>query len=123
MGRFGQWVGLTHTQRYHAHYHTTGNGHLYQGRYKSFPVQSDGHFLALCRYVERNAFAAGLCDQADHWRYSSLWRWQHGTVKEKAILKPWPIPRQNNWIDRVHAALSDKEQNTSGENHYELVSR
>ena len=59
MGRFGQWVSLTHTQRYHSHYHTVGMGHLYQGRYKSFPVQSDEHFLTLCRYVERNALAAG----------------------------------------------------------------
>ena len=32
MGRFGQWLTLTHTQRYHAHYHTIGEGHLYQGR-------------------------------------------------------------------------------------------
>ena len=32
MGRFGHWVGLTHTQRHHAHYRTAGTGHLYQGR-------------------------------------------------------------------------------------------
>ena len=25
----------THTMRWHAHYHTTGTGHLYQGRFKS----------------------------------------------------------------------------------------
>jgi putative transposase len=31
MGRFGQWLDLTHTQRHHAHYHTAGDGHLYQG--------------------------------------------------------------------------------------------
>ena len=36
MGRFGQWLGLTHTQRHHAHDHTAGDGHLYQGRFKSF---------------------------------------------------------------------------------------
>ena len=72
MGRFGQWLCLTHTQRYHAHYDTAGEGHLYQGRYKSFPVQNDEHFLMLCRYVERNALAANLCLQPDQWRYSSL---------------------------------------------------
>lgn len=110
MGRFGQWLCLTHTQRYHAHYHTTGEGHLYQGRYKSFPVQSDGHFLALCRYVERNAFAAELCEQPDQWRYGSLWRWRHAAGSEKRLLSPWPIPRQSNWIDRVRMALSEKEQ-------------
>jgi REP element-mobilizing transposase RayT len=35
------WITLTHTQRYHAHHGTTGYGHVYQGRYKSFPVQDD----------------------------------------------------------------------------------
>jgi len=28
-----------HTMRYHAHYQTSGTGHLYQGRFKSFPIQ------------------------------------------------------------------------------------
>ena len=60
MGRFGQWLGLTHTQRHLAHYHTAGDGHLYQGRFKSFPVQDDHHFLAVCRYVERNAYTGTI---------------------------------------------------------------
>ena len=71
MSRFAQWLGLTHTQRYNAHYHTTGEGHLYQGRYKSFPVQDDDHFLSVCRYVERNAFTADLCESPDKWRFGS----------------------------------------------------
>ena len=37
-----------------------GGGHLYQGRFKSFPVSSDEHFLTLCRYVEANARRARL---------------------------------------------------------------
>lgn len=110
MGRFGQWLGLTHTQRYNAHYGTTGEGHLYQGRYKSFPVQSDEHFLSLCRYVERNAYTAELCDAPDQWRFGSLYRWAHGSAAEKSILSPWPIPRRPNWIKWVTQPLSDKEQ-------------
>ncbi|WZU48026.1 hypothetical protein Pla52nx_006349 [Stieleria varia] len=51
------WVTMTHTARYHAHYHTTGTGHLYQGRYKSFAVQSDDHFSTVCRYVERHVLS------------------------------------------------------------------
>src|SRR5580698_934127 len=31
----------THTMRWHAHYHTSGTGHLYQGRFKAFPVEDD----------------------------------------------------------------------------------
>src|SRR4051794_15467912 len=58
LGRFIGWVGVTHVRRHHAHYHTSGGGHLYQGRFKSFPVADDAHFLTLCRYVEANALRA-----------------------------------------------------------------
>jgi len=58
--QFMRWLSVTHTQRWHAHHHTSGTGHLYQGRYKSFPVQDDLHFLIVCRYVQRNALRAGL---------------------------------------------------------------
>lgn len=39
---------VTHTQRWHAHHHTAGTGPVYQGRFKSFPVQTDEHFLTDC---------------------------------------------------------------------------
>ncbi len=110
MSRFGQWLGLTHTQRHHAHHHSTGDGHLYQGRFKSFPVQSDRHFLTVCRYVERNAYAAKFCKTPDQWRFSSLWRWRHGNDKEKEILSPWPIPRRASWIDWVTEPLNAQER-------------
>ena len=63
LSRFTGWLTLTHTQRWHAHRHTTGSGHLYQGRFKSFPVQDDEHFLTVCRYVERNALRANLVER------------------------------------------------------------
>jgi putative transposase len=62
MSRFMGWIGGTHTMRYHAHYHTSGMGHVYQQRYKSFPIQDDEHFLCVCRYVERNALRAKMVD-------------------------------------------------------------
>jgi REP element-mobilizing transposase RayT len=78
LSRFVGWLTLTHTQRWHAHYHTVGCGHAYQGRFKSFPVQEDDYFLTVCRYVERNALRAGLVPRAEAWRWGSLWRWRHG---------------------------------------------
>ena len=53
-----RWLTVTHTQRWHSHFHTAGTGPVYQGRFKSFPVQSDEHFLTVARYVERNALRA-----------------------------------------------------------------
>ena len=60
-----RWVTATHTMRYHSHYHTSGQGHVYQGRFKSFPVQDDDHFHVVCRYVERNALRARLVAHAE----------------------------------------------------------
>lgn len=109
MSRFAQWLTLTHTQRYNAHYKSTGEGHLYQGRYKSFPVQDDEHFLTVCRYVERNAYSAELCEAPEQWPYGSLFRWLSGTAQEKRLLSTWPIARHRNWVQCVTMALSDKE--------------
>jgi len=74
MSRFMGWIGGTHTMRYHARYHTGGMGHVYQQRYKSFPIQHDQHYFVVCRYVERNALRAGLVKRAEDWRWGSLWR-------------------------------------------------
>ena len=61
MSRFLRWITATHTMRYHAHYHTSGEGHVYQGRFKSFPIQDDSHFLTVCsiRRTECLACRAG----------------------------------------------------------------
>jgi len=48
MGKLLRWVTATHSLRYHAHYHTRGEGHIYQARYKSFPVQEGSHFSVFC---------------------------------------------------------------------------
>ncbi|MDV6034428.1 MAG: hypothetical protein F9B45_30915 [Phycisphaera sp. RhM] len=109
MSRFMGWVGGTHTMRYHAHYQTGGMGHVYQQRYKSFPIQDDDHFLVVCRYVERNACRAGLVDRAERWRWGSLWRWHFKRDSNPPLLSSWPISRSPRWVDRVNEALSEKE--------------
>jgi putative transposase len=110
MGRFGHYIGLTHTQRYHAHYKTTGLGHVYQGRFKSFPVQSDEHFLTVARYVERNAFAAELCDRPEDWNFGSLYHWHQKTKAFSQRVSSWPIRRTPNWIQLVETDFSEPER-------------
>ena len=109
MSRFLRWVTATHTMRYHAHYHSSGEGHVYQGRFKSFPVQDDEHFLTVCRYVERNARRAQLVKRADDWRWGSLWRWLQKSEPAPSLLSSWPIPRLPRWVERVNAPLTDHE--------------
>jgi putative transposase len=55
---FLRWVAHTHTMRWHAQHHTSGTGHLYQGRFKAFPVEADDHFYTVARYVERRCAAS-----------------------------------------------------------------
>ncbi len=109
LGRMLRWVTATHTLRYHAHYHTRGEGHVYQSRFKSFPIQDDPHFYVVCRYVERNPLRANMVEKAEHWEYGSLYRWIQAAEPKPKILSPWPMARLPNWIDRVNEALTTKE--------------
>ena len=62
------------------HRHEIGYGHLYQGRYKCFPVETEGYFYQVVRYVERNAHRANLVARAEDWLWSSL-RARNGTTQ------------------------------------------
>ena len=49
LSEYMRWLTVTHAKRWHSHYHSSGSGALYQGRFKSFPIEQDEHFLAVCR--------------------------------------------------------------------------
>jgi len=109
LSAFLRWVTLTHTQRRHAHRSSVGGGHLYQGRFKSFLVEENEHFLTVCRYVERNALRAGLVRRAGEWRWCSLWRRLQDDPGAGPPLAPWPVPRPMGWVDWVNRPQSQKE--------------
>ena len=109
LAAFMQRLTITHVRRWQEHRHYVGLGHVYQGRYKSFPVEEDEHFLAVARYVERNALRAGLVLRAEDWRWSSLWRRSTGNAEDTAILSPWPLTPPADWIERVNRADNEKE--------------
>jgi putative transposase len=106
LSKFMLRLTTAHVRRHHAHHHTTSGGHLYQGRFKSFPVQDDHHFLVLCRYVEANPLRAGLVTTPEQWRWSSLWAWRRGGEPAPAA---WPVPRPRNWSQIVNAAMGEAE--------------
>jgi putative transposase len=107
---FFRWLAHTHAMRWRVSHHSVGDGPLYQGRYKSFPVQSDESLLQVCRYVERNALSAGEVQRAEDWPWSSLWVREHGTAEQKAVLSAWPVDRPRDWLRRVNAVMTAKEQ-------------
>ena len=97
-----RWITVTHTQRWHAHRQSSGSGPVYQGRFKSFPVQTNEHFLTVARYVERNALRAKLVKRAEQWQWSSLWRWTQGDSKRAMFLSDWPVQRPRGWVEQVN---------------------
>ncbi|MCK5563905.1 MAG: transposase [Planctomycetes bacterium] len=102
MVNFMRWITLTHTQRWHASHGTVGIGHVYQGPYKSFPIQSNWRYLKAMQYIEANPIRAGLVDNAADWQWSSfIHRIGAGTAKPFK-LDPGPVPLSQNWSQLVN---------------------
>ena len=112
VSEFFRRLTVMHTMRWHAHYKTGGTGHLYQGRFKSFPIQTDGHLLTVMRYVERNPVRANFVGLAEDWQWSSA----HARV-QRAEERRWlaipddpPLPR--NWRSWVNKVETEAELNS-----------
>ena len=111
LGRFMQRLTTTHVRRWHLHRGSVGSGHLYQGTYKSFPIQSDGHLYTVLRYVERNPVRPTLVARAEEWRWSSLWRRLHAERNaDGPVLSTWPVARPADWLTRVNRELTKKDR-------------
>jgi putative transposase len=100
------WLCNTHVRRYHKHHKSSG--HIWQGRFKAFPIEHDEHLLTVLRYVERNALRAGLVKRAE------LWPWCSVTCGAAGDDRPvfWhkgPIKRHAEWIDWVNAPATEAE--------------
>jgi putative transposase len=103
-----RWLTTTHVRRWYQHRHSFGQGHVYQGRFKSFPVQEDGHLLTVMRYVERNPLRAGMVRQAEQWAHSSLGQ-RIGRSTNFPPLTASPVPLREDWLQWVNDPQTDKE--------------
>jgi putative transposase len=100
--QFLRWMTLTHAQRWkHAH-NAVGHGHLYQGRFKSFPIEQDAHLLTVLRYVERNPVRAKLVERAEQWRWGSCGVRLDPKHALHPLLAKWPVDRPRRWLDIVN---------------------
>ncbi len=70
VSRWIQWLMTAQVRRHHRRHGS--DGHLWQGRFKAFPIQRDEHLLSVLRYVERNPLRAKLVARAEDWPWSSL---------------------------------------------------
>ncbi len=109
LGRFMQRLTVTHVTRWQKNYNMVGFGHVYQGRFKSFPVETGEYFYQVVRYAERNALRANLVTQAEEWPWCSLWIRQFGSPEHRDMLSEWPLPRPRKWLQYVHEPETDAE--------------
>jgi putative transposase len=99
LSEFMKWVTGTHSHRWHSAHKTVGIGHLYQGRYKSLPVQNGAYYLTLMQYVESNPLHAKLGKSSRDWPYSSL---AIRTGADKPVqLSDGPMELPKRWINLV----------------------
>ena len=97
------WLMTAHVRRYHQHYHSSG--HVWQGRFRAFPIQEDDHLLTVHRYIERNPVRAGLVERAEDWRWSSAAPVREGLP----VLTPSPVCHAVNWLRYVNEPQTEAE--------------
>ncbi len=69
LGRFMKFIAGRQTRYINKLYGRTGT--LWEGRFKSSPVQSELYFLTCCRYIERNPVRAKMVDVPEAYEWSS----------------------------------------------------
>src|SRR5665213_383967 len=103
LSRWMQWLMTSHVRRYHRHCHDSG--HVWQGRFKAFLVESDDHYWTVLRYVERNPLRGEMVQRSQDWEWSSL----KPTVRSgpPGLLSEGPLPKSQQWtqyVNRVETA-------------------
>jgi len=108
MSAFMHRLTNAHTRNVHARTGTTGSGHLYQGRYKSFLVDTDQYFLSLVKYVERNPVRAQLATRCEDWQWGSAWRRTHKNEKGTELVDPPPIALPHDYEKWINEPEKEK---------------
>jgi putative transposase len=103
LSRWMQWLMTSHVRRHHRRFRSSG--HVWQGRFKAFPIQQDAHLLTVLRYVERNPLRARLVKRAELWPWSSL---AHAGNRP-AWLTAGPADRPRRWLEYVNRAEMPEE--------------
>lgn len=105
LSRWIQWHMTSHVRGHHRHY--KGSGHISQGRFKAFPVQSDEHYLTMLRYVERNPLGANIVQRSQDWERSSLKPTARSGPDE--LLCNGPILKPAQWTRHINGLETEAE--------------
>ena len=112
MGEFMRWLTTTHVRQRRTSTGSVGFGHLYQGTYKSFPVEKDKYLVDLIRYVEQNPLRAKMVRRAENWKWSSLYVRLHGSTNQKKILDKLITELPSNYLKSVNEIYGEEKLST-----------
>lgn len=70
LSRGMHWLQSAHARRFNARHGY--QGHAFDARFFSTPIESEEHLFRVCRYVPMNPVVAGLCADPADWRWSSF---------------------------------------------------
>lgn len=103
-------VTLAHTMRFNRRQKTVG--HVWQGRYKSIPIESDAYFLQCGRYIELNPVRAKLVDHPAKYPWSSYAVYAIGAESDVVDVHPLyhalgktRVLRERRYIRDMESAL------------------
>jgi putative transposase len=105
LSRWMQGLLTSHVRRDHRQYGTSG--HVWQGRFKAFPVQEDEHYRTVLRYIERNPLRAGLVQRSQAWEWSSLR--PNVPSAPPGLLTAGPLPKGRGWSRWVNGVEAERE--------------
>jgi len=79
-----QWFGTTYTRQYNIKHRR--NGHLFQGRFKSFLIENDEYLMLLSCYIHRNPLRAGIVRRLADYPWSSYPVYAYGKRSPEWLL-------------------------------------
>ena len=102
---FMQYVSSLHVIAWRKRWGSSG--HLYQGRFRSFPVQTEGYYLNLIRYIEQNPKRAKPEIKCTEWQWSSA---RHRPLADnESLLSEGPVRLPQNWLQVLEILPSNCE--------------
>ncbi|MDO8425788.1 MAG: transposase [bacterium] len=109
-------VTLAHTVR--TNHRRKSVGHVWQGRYKAIPIETDEHFLQCGRYIELNPVRAKMVQHPKEYPWSSYDVYAAGSARTIVDIHPLyedlgarPATRQRHYRDVMEMELLATQQN------------
>jgi putative transposase len=112
LSKFMHLLTNRHTRNVHVRTKTIGHGPLYQGRYKSFIVDSDNYLKTLIKYVEQNPVRANLVNKCQDWRWGSAYVRTKGTNEQKKLLNEGPVPLPQPYVTWINSVEKEDQIKT-----------